>query len=116
MANNTLSPPPRALDRQFPERLRGRDPEALGALFDRFAPNVYALLSPVEADAARLDQLVEDVFWETWMSAGQAGCESEVLQIMLRAVSFRLRGHVPCRWPEGPINEHGKDRPPRRGQ
>ena len=115
MLNDTLVPPA-PVDCRLPERLRRRDPEALGALFDRFAPNVYALLSPVEADAARLDQLVEDVFWETWTLAGRAGSESKVLQIMLRAVSSRLRGPDACRSPEGQMDEHGKDRPPRRGQ
>lgn len=104
MVNNTLSPPGREPD----SRLRRRDPEALGALFDRFAPNVYALLAPVEADATRLDQLVEDVFWEAWTSAGQAGSESNVLQIMLRAVSSRLRGHTPAARP--------KDKPMSRGK
>jgi two-component system cell cycle response regulator DivK len=90
------SPPPaRALDGGLAERLRRRDPEALGVLFDRFAPNVYALLAPVEADAARLDQLVEDVFWETWLSAGRAGGDGDVQRIMLQAVSSRLRGRTP---------------------
>lgn len=73
------------------ERFRRRDPEALVAAFDLFAPNVYALLSRAEADAARLDRLVEDVFWELWVSTGRDGGTAGVRRLLLRAVGVRLR-------------------------
>lgn len=85
--------PPRAPreDALLLERLRRRDPGALGMAFDRFAPIVYALLSPVEADAARLDRLVEDVFWELWVSTGGDAGTADVPRLLLRAVGVRLR-------------------------
>jgi two-component system cell cycle response regulator DivK len=73
------------------ERFRRRDPGALGTAFDRFAPIVYALLSRVEADAGRLDRLVEDVFWELWVSAGRDAGTGDVPRLLLRAVGVRLR-------------------------
>ncbi|HEX6368918.1 MAG TPA: hypothetical protein VF006_08295 [Longimicrobium sp.] len=36
-------------------------------------------------------QLVDDVFWETWMSAERTGSESKVLQVLLRVVRSRRR-------------------------
>lgn len=93
--------PARSLGADFTERFQRRDPEALGVLFDRFAPNVYAALSPVERDAGRLDRLVEEVFWEVWASAGAPGgeIEMEMRQRVLRAVASRLRGRMRRRAP-----------------
>jgi two-component system cell cycle response regulator DivK len=86
------SPPPAPReDALLLERFRRRDPGALGTAFDRFAPAVYALLSRVEADAARLDRLVEDVFWELWVATGRDAGESGVRRLLLRAVGGRLR-------------------------
>lgn len=84
--------PARSLGADFSERFRRRDPKALGTLFDCFAPNVYAALSVVEADAGRLDRLVDDVFWEVWTSAGAPRGEPEMHLRVLRAVASRLRG------------------------
>jgi hypothetical protein len=88
------APSGRTLDGRVAEQLRRRDPEGLGALFDLFGPNVYALLSPVEADAATLDGMVEDVFWDAWVAAGRSGGDGDVRRTLLQAVSARVRGRT----------------------
>jgi hypothetical protein len=49
------------------------DVSALAALFDRWSPAVYTVVShalPRTASAGEVDQVVEDVFWQLWQRAG----------------------------------------------
>jgi two-component system cell cycle response regulator DivK len=70
--------------------VRRRDPEALGRVFDRLGPIVHAALSRVEPDAGRVARLVEDVFWELWVSAGQPGGETDPYRLVPGALGSRL--------------------------
>lgn len=74
------------------DEVRRRAPEALGRVFDRLGPIVYEALSRVEPDPGTVDQLVEDVFWELWVSAGQPGGETDPYRLVLRALRARLGG------------------------
>jgi two-component system cell cycle response regulator DivK len=71
--------------------VRRRDPEALGRVFDRLGPIVHAAFARVEPDPGTVDQLVEDVFWEFWVTAGSPG-EADPYRLVLRALRSRLRG------------------------
>jgi RNA polymerase sigma-70 factor (ECF subfamily) len=44
------------------ERVRARDPEAMGVFFDHYLPFVYGLLQRLTADRAMAEDLSQDVF------------------------------------------------------
>jgi RNA polymerase sigma-70 factor (ECF subfamily) len=46
------------------------DAEALGALYDRYAPILLSLIERIAARGAEAEDLVHDVFLETWRRAG----------------------------------------------
>ncbi len=91
----------RDLDPGFLERFRRRDPEALGTVFDLFAPDVDAFLARFETSPTRRTQLVDAVFRELWASADQlGGGENEIHQLLLQAVGSCLGGRtLPVRTP-----------------
>jgi RNA polymerase sigma-70 factor (ECF subfamily) len=51
-----------ALSPSVLERVRARDPEAMGAFCDRYLPYVYGLLHRLTADRATAEDLSQDVF------------------------------------------------------
>jgi len=46
--------------------LAARDDSALGRLYDRYGPVVYALCTKVLGDPMAAEEVVFDVFWEIW--------------------------------------------------
>jgi RNA polymerase sigma-70 factor, ECF subfamily len=47
------------------------DEHALGALYDRWAPAVHALVTRIVRDSAETEEVVEAVFWQAWQQAGR---------------------------------------------
>ena len=56
-------------DHSLMERVRARQPEALRLLYDRHAPALLGLCQRVVNDRAEAEQILIDVFWETWERA-----------------------------------------------
>jgi RNA polymerase sigma-70 factor (ECF subfamily) len=53
-------------DRELIERLRRRDPQALGELYDRYGRVVYSLVLRVVRDTAVAEDLVQETFLRVW--------------------------------------------------
>ena len=82
----TLRPDPRLV-----ERFRNRDPEALGTLFDLFAPNIYAFLTRAAVSPFELDALVEEVIWTVWVSPDPPRDVTDLDLLLRRALGSCLR-------------------------
>jgi RNA polymerase sigma-70 factor (ECF subfamily) len=53
-------------DRELIERLRRRDPQALGELYDRYGRVVYSLVLRVVRDTSVAEDLVQETFLRVW--------------------------------------------------
>lgn len=51
------------------ERIAGRDAEALRLLYERHASSLMALCLRIVGDSTEAEQILIDVFWETWNRA-----------------------------------------------
>ena len=58
-----------AFDAQLMARVRGRDPHALRALYDRHSSLVYGLGLKILRDATEAEDLAQDVFLSLWRQA-----------------------------------------------
>ena len=56
-------------DRALLARMADGDERALGALYDRWAAVVYALVVRIVGDRDEAEDVVEDVFWQLWRQA-----------------------------------------------
>jgi RNA polymerase sigma-70 factor (ECF subfamily) len=56
-------------DRTALARMAGGDEHALGALYDRWQPIVYALAVRILGDRDDAEDVVEDTFWQLWRQA-----------------------------------------------
>ncbi len=52
-------------------RMAGGDESSLGALYDRWADAVNALVVRIVRDEAEAEEVVEAVFWQAWQQAGR---------------------------------------------
>jgi RNA polymerase sigma-70 factor, ECF subfamily len=66
----TASVSPETTDEALAERVRLRDTAAFGALYDRYAPAVYALAARA-LGAAEAEEIVQEVFLRLWQRAAQ---------------------------------------------
>lgn len=62
----TLRPTVTENDLKLMQSIAAGDPQALRALYDRYASLVYALALRILRDRAEADELLVDVFWELW--------------------------------------------------
>lgn len=58
-----------ALDEVLVTRMAQQDPDALAALYDRWAPSVRGLVVRIVGEASDSDEVVEEVFWQCWQQA-----------------------------------------------
>jgi RNA polymerase sigma-70 factor, ECF subfamily len=77
-------------------RMADGDESALGALYDRWADAVNALVERIVRDEAEAEEVVEAVFWQAWQQAGRytsdRGAPGAWLLAMARSRSLdRLR-------------------------
>jgi RNA polymerase sigma-70 factor, ECF subfamily len=77
-------------------RMADGDESALGALYDRWADAVHALVERIVRDEAEAEEVVEAVFWQAWQQAGRytsdRGAPGAWLLAMARSRSLdRLR-------------------------
>ena len=77
-------------------RMAGGDESALGALYDRWADAVHALVVRIVRDEPEAEEVVEAVFWQAWQQAGRytsdRGAPGAWLLAMARSRSLdRLR-------------------------
>jgi RNA polymerase sigma-70 factor (ECF subfamily) len=57
-------------DERVMEMIQGRDPEAIGILHDRYARLIKAVIMKILHNEAESDDLLQEVFIETWNRAG----------------------------------------------
>ncbi|SRR5260221_4960321 len=67
-----------AFDAQLMARVRGRDPHALRALYDRHSTMVYGLALRILRDATEAEDLAQDVFLHLWRQAERFDAERGV--------------------------------------
>ena len=51
------------------QRIQARDQQALGALYDRLAPLLNAILFRVLGDRQEAEEVLEETFWQVWSNA-----------------------------------------------
>jgi RNA polymerase sigma-70 factor, ECF subfamily len=56
-------------DSDLIERIQKRDPEALAAAYDRYAPSAYGLLLRITRDRATAEDLLQELFMRVWNRA-----------------------------------------------
>jgi RNA polymerase sigma-70 factor, ECF subfamily len=56
-------------DAELMDRLKKREPDALGAVYDRYGRVVYALLFRITRDASVAEDLVQELFLRVWNRA-----------------------------------------------
>jgi RNA polymerase sigma-70 factor, ECF subfamily len=85
-----------AIDVAIVQRMALGEDAALGALYDRWADSVHALVSRIVRDDAEAEEVVEAVFWQAWQQAsryaGDRGSPAAWLLSMARSRALdRLR-------------------------
>jgi RNA polymerase sigma-70 factor, ECF subfamily len=84
------------MDAALVGRMAGGDESALGALYDRWADTVHALVVRIVREEAEAEEVVEAVFWQAWQQAARytsdRGAPGAWLLAMARSRSLdRLR-------------------------
>src|SRR5437016_7595776 len=84
-------------DRALVARMGAGDEWALGALYDRWAPAVFALACRVLEDRDEAEDVVEDTFWQLWrqaasFDASRGGVSTWILMIARARALDRRRG------------------------
>jgi RNA polymerase sigma-70 factor (ECF subfamily) len=64
------SPDPRAADLDLIRRVVDRDEGALAALYDRYSGLVYAVAKRVLQDTGAAEEILQDIFYQLWRTAG----------------------------------------------
>ncbi len=59
------------LDTAIVQRMAQGIESALGALYDRWADGVHALVARIVREEAETEEVVEAVFWQAWQQAGR---------------------------------------------
>jgi RNA polymerase sigma-70 factor, ECF subfamily len=62
----TLTPASGVGDAELMERVQADDPDAFGALFDRFKVRAYRVAYAIAHDSARAEDIVQDAFLSIW--------------------------------------------------
>ncbi len=58
-----------AVDVALVKRIARQDPDALAAFYDRWASTVRGVVQRILSEAADVDEVVEEVFWQIWQQA-----------------------------------------------
>lgn len=108
-----------AYDSAIIERMAAGDESALGALYDRWADSVNALVERIVRDEAEAEEVVEAVFWQAWQQAGrystERGAPGAWLLAMARSRSLDRLRSLRRRRDEQPADESIFDRQPAAG-
>ena len=97
-------------------RMAGGDESALGALYDRWADAVNALVVRIVRDEVEAEEVVEAVFWQAWQQAGRytsdRGVPGAWLLTIARSKSLDRLRSLRRRRDEQPADESIFDRQP----
>ncbi|MET0399045.1 MAG: sigma factor [Longimicrobiaceae bacterium] len=90
-------------DQRLVRRIACSDSVALGELYDRWFPLVYALAFGVMGSAADAEEVLESTFWHVWMTAREDECPRTCVGAWLIAVaSSRAHDRLHARSRGGP--------------
>jgi len=105
-----------AMDAALVERMADGDESALGALYDRWADTVNALVARIVRNEPEAEEVVEAVFWQAWQQAGryvpERGAPGAWLLAMARSRSLDRLRSLRRRRDEQPANESIFDNQP----
>lgn len=105
-----------AIDAALIERMTNGDESALGALYDRWADSVNALVARIVRDEPEAEEVVESVFWQAWQQAGryvpERGAPGAWLLSMARSRSLDRLRSLRRRRDEQPADESIFDNQP----
>ena len=105
-----------AIDAALIERMTDGDESALGALYDRWADAVHALVARIVRDEPEAEEVVEAVFWQAWQQAGryapERGAPGAWLLAMARSRSLDRLRSLRRRRDEQPADESIFDNQP----
>jgi DNA-directed RNA polymerase specialized sigma24 family protein len=78
--------------REYVERIQGRDPSALQALYDETSRVLYSLASRVLNDREDAEEVILDVYQQVWNSADRSGFRAPdsrppLHRVLCRAIS-----------------------------
>lgn len=93
-------------------RVSERDEDALGDLYDRFAPRLLGMLARILGDRTLAEEALQDVFLHLWREAralsGARGSVAAWLVVNARHLALeRLRAEKPAQHRAG-VDRHGK--------
>ncbi len=98
-----------AVDAAIVERMASGDESALGALYDRWADAVNALVVRIVRDEAEAEEVVEAVFWQAWQQAArytsERGAPGAWLLAMARSKSLDRLRSMRRRRDEQPVDD-----------
>ena len=105
-----------AVDAVIVKRMAGGDESALGALYDRWADAVNALVVRIVRDEAEAEEVVEAVFWQAWQQAArytsERGAPGAWLLAMARSKSLDRLRSMRRRRDEQPVDDSIFDNQP----
>lgn len=98
-----------AIDSAIVQRMALGEDAALGALYDRWADSVHALVSRIVRDDAEAEEVVEAVFWQAWQQAarytGDRGSPAAWLLSIARSRALDRLRTLRRRREEQPVDE-----------
>jgi RNA polymerase sigma-70 factor (ECF subfamily) len=71
-------------DASLLQQIKQKDPQALGAFYDRHAPTVFGLLLRMVRNHDVAEELLQDTFWQVWQKAEQYAGAGPVTAWLLR--------------------------------
>ena len=79
-----------AHDQVLSEQFRGRDPEAIATLYDRFAPIVYSLFLRITRDRSVAEDLVQELFIRVWNRAQEFNPDRGSLAVWILSIARHM--------------------------
>ncbi len=83
-------PSPENADAELIDRLRNRDPEGLGAAYDRYGQVAYSLFLRITRDQSAAEDLVQELFIRLWNRARDFDASKATLGVWLLSIARNM--------------------------